>query len=576
MSVALIDSRRLTGANLFGDWPGAVIDVQLDAGAPDLVAHWERAVQDLLAECGQAGAETNCRRFKGGASLVIRSAIDALFAMCELNEVAWKQAVYACGEGPAPDLRAETLRLRDLFETERNPRLLQLQQAARDHHAPFLWDTEEVSVGHDGSCRVWPAREIPDPASLDWSQLRPVPLALVTGTNGKSTSVRMVAAIIQAAGLRSGLTSTDFIRVDGELVEAGDYSGPGGARTLLRHPRVEAAVLEVARGGLLRRGLGVERANAALITNVASDHLGEYGIHTVPELVEAKFIVRRALRPGDPLVLNADDEGITAYARALQDREPRTLWWFSEDAGHPLVREAIDRGNGACWWYDGALFTNAVSTAAGNGQPGSIRRIASGSEIPASHGGLLRHNIRNAMGAVLLGLALGLPDQAIRDGLANFRGDETDNPGRGNWFEHRGIRILVDFAHNEHGLQALAEAVSAMKPGRVTLLMGQAGDRTDEAIRAQARVACSLQPDRLLLCELPGHERGRTIEAVPALMRDEALACGLRDAQIEMFKAPLEAARAALAQARGGDVLVLLALIQREEILQLVHEFIDG
>jgi UDP-N-acetylmuramyl tripeptide synthase len=134
----------------------------------------------------------------------------------------------------------------------------------------------------------------------------------------------------------------------------------------------------------------------------------------------------------------------------------------------------------------------------------------------------------------------------------------------------------VDFAHNEHGLQALVEAVSAMKPERVTLLMGQAGDRSDQAIREQARVACSMHPDRLLVCELPGHERGRTLEAVPALIRDEALACGLRASQIETFRAPLEAARAALAQARSGDVLVLLALIQRDEILQQVHEFING
>ncbi|MGH8034694.1 MAG: Mur ligase family protein, partial [Lysobacterales bacterium] len=371
MSLALVDSRRLTGANLFWDSPSAVIDVRIPDSARGAVTHWELAARDLLVACGQGEQQTCHRNFDGGASLLISSPIDALYSMCELNEVAWDQAVHEVDEGPAPDMKSETSRLRALFAAEKCPRLLQLEGAARKNGAPFLWDSDEVSVGYGSSCRVWPAAEIADPAGIDWTGIHAIPLVLVTGTNGKSTSVRMVADILQAADYCSGLTSTDFIRVDGELIEAGDYSGPSGARTLLRHPRVGAAVLELARGGLLRRGLGVERADAALVTNVAADHLGEYGINSVKELIEAKFIVRRALGRGSPLVLNADDEGITEFARALHRQEQRCTWWFSEDAGHPLIREAIARGEGACWLHEGGLFTNAH----GKGNPGGIRPI---------------------------------------------------------------------------------------------------------------------------------------------------------------------------------------------------------
>jgi UDP-N-acetylmuramyl tripeptide synthase len=180
------------------------------------------------------------------------------------------------------------------------------------------------------------------------------------------------------------------------------------------------------------------------------------------------------------------------------------------------------------------------------------------------------------MGASLLGLALGLSDQAVIQGLAEFRGDEQDNPGRGNWFEHRGIHIVVDFAHNEHGLRALGDAIKTLKAKRVIVMLGQAGDRSDAAIRAMADAALSMQPDRMLIYELPGYERGRNIGEPPALIRAAALQAGMQAGRLVMHMNPLEAARDALAHARSGDVLVLLALIQRREILQKVHEFMQS
>jgi UDP-N-acetylmuramyl tripeptide synthase len=376
----------------------------------------------------------------------------------------------------------------------------------------------------------------------------------------------MVAAILKAAGLRGGLTSTDFIRVGDDIIDEGDYSGTGGARMLLRHPRAQAAVLEVARGGLLRRGLAVERANAALITNVAADHLGEYGINTVAELIEAKFIVHRALGKTSPLVLNADDAGIVSYERHLREKVPGMSWWFSLDAGNPRLASARQQGAIVCWLEnDGLWLADASET--------TPRLLTPAGEVSASLGGMLRHNLQNAMGAGLLALAMGMPETAVRQGLRAFRGDERDNPGRGNWFEHQGVRIVVDFAHNAHGLDALAAAVAALQPKRVIIMLGQAGDRSDASIRETTRSALAMHPGILLINALPGYERGRELEEVPRLIRDEALATGMREEQLRMLPNPLAAARVALSEARAGDVLVLLALTQRREILQLVHEY---
>ncbi len=562
----LLDSRRLTGANLYWDRPSAILDVQLDDRDRDIVRLWRNAALELLAACGMADQQTRQRLHHGGASLLVSAPIDALYSMCELNELAWAQARHESGFGAPPDLESEIPRLRGLFEAERRPRLLALQQAAHQRGIPFLWDDDEVSVGYGAGCQCWPHEAIPDPEQISWPAAGSIPLGLVTGTNGKSTSVRMVAAILKAAGLRGGLTSTDFIRVGDEIIDEGDYSGTGGARRLLRHPQVEAAVLEVARGGLLRRGLAVERANAALITNVAADHLGEYGINTVAELVEAKFIVHRALDEASPLVLNADDAGIVGHERYLREQVAGTSWWFSLDAGNPRLASARQQGATVCWLENDGLWL-ADATGA---EP---RLLTPAGNVSASLGGVLRHNLQNAMGAALLALAMGMPEIAVRQGLQAFRGDERDNPGRGNWFEHNGVRIVVDFAHNAHGLDALAAAVAALQPGRVIMMLGQAGDRSDESIRETVHSALAMRPEILLVNALPGYERGRGLDDVPRLIHAEALACGLREDQLRLLPEPLAAAREALREARAGDVLVLLALTQRREILQMVHEY---
>jgi cyanophycin synthetase len=567
MRFELTDSRRLTGANLYWEHPSAIIDVSIDGPAQELISAWEKAVREWLDPVGYAEQATFCRVFEGGASLLISAPIDVLYSMCELNETAWATAVASVTGGQEPDPEEEIPRLMRLFDEERNPALLALQAAAHEHGIPFLWDDDEVSLGYGQSTQVWTPDALPSPSEVDWSVPAGIPLALVTGTNGKSTTVRMTAAIMTAAGYTAGLTSTDFIRVGERVIDTGDYSGTGGARMLMRQKDVEMAVLEVARGGLLRRGLGVEQADVAVVTNVAADHLGDYGINTVPELIPAKFIVRRALQGEAPLVLNADDKGMVDYAATLDN----TIIWFSLDPDNLLLSASMAAGGTACYLDKGWIVVASGS---------ATRPVVPVEEIPAAMGGIVRYNICNAMAATCIAVSVGIPDVAIRKGLSVFRGDEHDNPGRGNWFEHHvdggTIKILVDFAHNEHGMKALADAVRQVPAERVILLMGQAGDRLDKDIADLVRAACSIWPSQLLVAELPGYERGRKTHEVPNLIREEAVRSGIPRDAIEMFPGPGEATAEALARARPGDLLVLLALTQRAEALARVHEFLKN
>ena len=201
-ALELTDSRRLTGANLFWDRPSAIIDVRIDAPGhagyeKDVFAAWREAATRLLEQVGHGGEDTCHRFFDGGASFLISAPIDALYSMCELNEIAWERAVAQLNGATLPDVEVQVSRLRTLFAEEARPGLLAMQEAAKAHDVPFLWDDDEVSIGYGATAQIWPYEDVPDAHDIDWTGVGTIPAALVTGTNGKSTTVRMAAAIIE-------------------------------------------------------------------------------------------------------------------------------------------------------------------------------------------------------------------------------------------------------------------------------------------------------------------------------------------------------------------------------------------
>jgi len=252
----LLDSRRLTGPNLLLDRPGAILEVALSPEeAETAVAAWAAQVRRMLDAVGWTGAEIAARRFPGGASLAITAPIDSLYSATEINDWAWEAAEAAVAGREAPDFQAAAARLRDEIAREANPALLALQASAAAHGVAFLSDDRAASAGLGRGSITWPVRALPDPAEVDWSKVHDIPVLLVTGTNGKTTTVRLLAALVDASEQMAGTTSTDVVEVGGEVVERGDFSGPGGARLLLdspsREPIGELFLLALAAVGLL-------------------------------------------------------------------------------------------------------------------------------------------------------------------------------------------------------------------------------------------------------------------------------------------------------------------------------------
>lgn len=553
------DSRRLTGANLYFDAPGAVLETAVGAPvAAQLLEGWTDAIRRARAALGWPDGPVLVRPHATGASLAFAAPADRLYAATEVNEWAWLASLSAAGRDtgepalrpghPAPDDEAGALRLlAAVAAAERLPRLPALEEAARRHGLPLLLDDERLSIGTGAGCRTWDNDDLPLPGDVPWQALHTVPVALVTGSNGKTTTVRLLAAIALAHGWHTANSCTDGLYLDGALIEEGDYSGPGGARGLLRDRRAQAAVLETARGGLLRRGLGVPRADVAVVTNVSPDHFGEYGIHDLDGLAQVKLTVARALERGGPLVVGADNALLRRHAPG-RDATPA---WFALDDAHPLLEQGRARGHPTCGVREGRmqLFDGRAR-----------HDLGAVAGMPLTLDGRAVHNVLNCAAAALAAACLGIAADTIRGVLARFGRSHADNPGRlQRWTLGGGVQAYVDYAHNPDGLSQLLTLVrQGHRDGaRLHLLLGQAGNRSDEAIADLAATAARYRPDHIVLKQIEGFERGRADGEVAAVLRAALSRHGFPAAAIDECLDETRAARLILERAQAGDSLVL-------------------
>ncbi|HNP35314.1 MAG TPA: Mur ligase family protein [Woeseiaceae bacterium] len=553
-----LDARRLTGPNLLLDEPAAVLDVGCTAREAHRIGQrWRSKVAWMLRTLGWPATRFGEQVLEGGASFAFAARIDTLYTAAEINEWAWAAVLADLEDAPVPDTEASLASIRNTQQNEANPRLLELQDAAEEHGITLLWDDDEVSLGLGRGATVWPARQLPETRQLDWQSFTDLPIGLVTGTNGKTTSVRLASHILQGGGRNVGCSSTDWIAVNERILDRGDWSGPGGARAVLRQNDIDVAVLESARGGLVRRGLGVRRADAALITNIAEDHLGDFGSRNLDEILGIKWITSRAVQEGGVLILNADDTMLLGKAKSY----PGRITWFSLDADNPEIRRHVEAG-GTAWLLDSHQLVR---------QCGSERELlCADRDIPITLGGRAKHNVANALAAAALANALGATLGEIRHGLTSMSQDL--NPGRCNVYEVGGRSILVDFAHNPHAMRALFDMAEALPARRRALCFGQAGDRPDSLIRAMTKDAFAIGLDKIYVSELKDYYRGRQPGEVYAVIRDELLRLGATDSQIEHRDLETESLCAALEWARDGDLVIMLALGESAKIIKIIQE----
>ncbi len=562
MPANVVDSRRLTGPNVVWRRAGVVLDVLFEENDPNRVVEtWRRQLTRMLEAVGWQHERIAVRQYDNGASLAFSAAMDALYAATEINDWSWEATKTVLTGGIEPDLDEEAARLQIVIAEERNPRLLELQAECTNRRLPFLPDDDEVSIGMGAHSQCWRVREIPAMHEIDWNSIKAIPIGLVTGTNGKTTSVRLANRMAKAAGYCVGLSSTDWIAVDDDILDRGDWSGPGGARIVLRDKRVTIGLLETARGGLLRRGLVVDKADVALITNIAEDHLGEFGIATVNELADIKWVVTYTLchEKGEfgRAVLNADDPLLVHRAKnALFD-----ITWFSPDADNKALMAHKSAGGTICTVIDEYFV---IADAAGD------RQLVAVSDAPITLGGIARHNVANALGAIGFCAALGIPDDAIKTGLRTTTNE--DNPGRCNVFNIDGYTVLADFAHNPHGLEALFEIAARYPAKRRIMLLGQAGDRSDDAIRDLAKSAWNIGLDYIVIKEMEKYARGREKGEIAALIRTALLDAGADPSEIGYEELEMDAVDRALVAAKPGDLVILLVHEELSAVLDYLKQ----
>ncbi len=541
-----LDARRLTGPNLLWDRPGSILDISCTPEEADrLIPFCESKLREMLDAVGWHDESVCHVRLAGGASIAFSAPIDALYAASEINEWVWACCDAEFNDAETPEFDQTVDLIRQAIAEEANPSLLALERAAIDHGVSFLWDDDDVTVGHGIGSETWRFRQLPEPSALDWSVFHDVPVGIVTGTNGKTTTVRIAKHILQSAGRNVGLSCTDWVSVNDRIIDKDDWSGPGGARMVLRREEVDVAILETARGGLLRRGLGINKADAAVITNIAEDHLGDFGSQSLEELLNIKWVTSHAVRESGVLILNADDRRLCEKSRGYDGN----IVWFSLDDTNRVIAEHLETGGSAF-----VLIDNDLVRFEGRDR----QTICAAREIPITLDGAAAHNIANALAAAALTEELGMSLDDIRQGLTTMA--QEANPGRSNLYSYQGFKVLVDFAHNPQAMRALFAMARAVPAKRRALCFAQAGDRTDEQIRELARSAWSIGLDLACIAELEKYRRGREAREVFTIIRDELIKCGASEDQIRYFMTESESFDAALDWAESGDLVVILDL----------------
>ena len=369
-----------------------------------------------------------------------------------------------------------------------------------------------------------------------------IPLIAVTGTNGKTTTVRLCAHLLRSDGLRVGMTNTDGVYVNGLQLDTGDCSGPRSARSVLMHPDVDAAVLETARGGILREGLAFDRCHVAVVTNIgAGDHLGLNYISTVEDLAVLKRVIVQNVAPNGMAVLNAADPMVVAMAPNC----PGQVTFFAIDPHNPTLATHRAQGKRVLYVEDGHIVAKEG--------PQQVR--ISLAEVPLTQNGAIGFQVENTMASIGAAWALNLSWANICQGLSNFVSDTQGVPGRFNMFNYKGATIIADYGHNPDAIKALVQAVSNLPAKARSVVISGAGDRRDEDIREQTRLIGSAF-ERVVLFE-DACQRGRADGEVLALLR-EGLKGASRTTDISEIHGEFIAIDHALAQLEAGDLCLIL------------------
>jgi len=369
-----------------------------------------------------------------------------------------------------------------------------------------------------------------------------IPIVSVTGTNGKTTTTRLIRHTLTCLGKKVGMTSTSGVYIGDECVLRGDNTGPTSAGMVLSSKEVEVAVLETARGGIVRKGLGYDLADVGVITNIAEDHIGIDGMNTLEDLAFAKSLVIEAVKSEGYSVLNADDR----FVRYFMERAKSDIILFSKKSNNPIVREHMQKGKKALYVEEDSIFIfNGKSSMA----------LMNVSEIPITYGGIVECNIENSLAAASALYGLNLSVESIREGLATFRPDVESNPGRFNIMDMGNFKVMLDYSHNPAGYSEVMKFLDRIDAKRLVGIIGMPGDRDDSSIYKAGEI-CSKYFSKIYIKE-DNDLRGREPGEVAAIFYDAVISNGSKKENVEIVYSEDRALEKAIMDAEPGDFIVM-------------------
>lgn len=534
----LIEIRELEGPNPY--LPGPAIKVEVDLDTERTGDHWPERLGELVGEAGLSGLRS------ASGNDVRRSVAECLAAAIRSGaaRAGLSEPTVAVVPGDI------ATRIVVAFSWDRRPVALALaalavemtMQAFGDAHL----DRERVAR-RDEALRlaiVTPARGDDRPELIEIGDGPPLVVA-ITGTNGKTTTTRLVAHLLGRSGRSVGWSSTSGVYVRGEEIESGDWSGPAGARHVIGRTDLDFAILETARGGILRRGLAYDRAHVSALINVSEDHLGDYGVWSTGTLADVKGTVLRATREDGWAIINADDPLVFAQRHGVRAQR----CYFTQV---PLTDE-LERHIGS-----GGRVVSAEGNRVSVRSRSRVEPVAALSDVPLTFGGVARHMVENVLCAVGIALGCGLTIPEIAAGLTSFASDPSSNPGRLNVYRVRGATYLADYAHNEAGLAELIDLAGTLirGEGRLWLIVGTAGDRADDTFRALGRMAAGAS-SHVIPRDTPNYLRGRRPGETTALMEEGVRSVGGQS--LALMPDEISALHVTLAAVQPGDVVAVMA-----------------
>ncbi len=386
-----------------------------------------------------------------------------------------------------------------------------------------------------------------------------IPIFAITGTNGKTTTTRLIAHILRGSGLTVGFTTTDGTYIQNNQITAGDNTGPVSAQLVLKDPSVQVAVLETARGGIIRSGLGFDHCDIGVVTNVAADHLGLKDINTLEDLARVKSVVPRAVSAKGFAVLNAEDENVF-WMRKYVDGE---VVLFSMDENNRNIQKHARKGGTSCVYENGY-----ITILKGKWKV----RVEKAINIPLTYGGRAEFMIQNVLAATLACFVHKISLEDIRGGLTTFTPSTAQTPGRINFIEIKDFTVLMDFAHNPAGIKGLQKFIDQLAYKKRTGILSGVGDRRDEDLREMGKLAAEMFDD--LIIRRGDYLRGRSEENVVNLLKEGIKESG-KDIPVKIFHESKDAIDDAFANAGAGDLIVILADTVSKDI-EYVNQYRDG